>query len=193
MKDTVEEEAYDYGEFAEEDFSGTDLERLLKLMEQQLAVEAYVDVCKVRLDEAEKAFNKLKFFTVPDLMDKLGIAEHKTVDGKELKMSEVLRGSIPEANLPKALDWLDSNGHEKLIKRTITIDFGKGDEAWAKKFERDCAKRKKPLNLKRKRGVHPQTLQAFVRGQLEEGVDFPMDLFGVFRQRFAKVKLPKEQ
>ena len=78
----------------------------------------------------------------------------------------------------------------RLIKRLFSIEFGREEEKWADKFERDCKQRKKQLHLKRKKFVHPQTLQAFIRGQLEEGVAVPLDIFGVFRQRFVKVALP---
>jgi hypothetical protein len=42
--------------------------------------------------------------------------------------------------------------------------------------------------VKQEQNVHWQTLDAFVRQQLENGDELPLELFGVFRQRFAKVK-----
>ncbi len=92
---------------------------------------------------------------------------------------------VLQANSPQVED----NKNGKLIKRTFAIEFGKGDEKWADKFERDCAQRVKPLNIKRKKGVHSGTLQAFIKKALEEGVDIPLDVFGAYRQRFAKIKM----
>jgi hypothetical protein len=42
--------------------------------------------------------------------------------------------------------------------------------------------------MKQKSDVHWQTLVAWVREQLGEGVDLPRDTFGIFRQRVAKIK-----
>ena len=193
MPEQNEQPVFDYGDFADMQAAVSDLERLQNLIQMQVEAEAYVEACTERLDEATRSLNNLKFFTVPDLMDKLSIKNHTTTKGVELKMSEVIRGSIPEVNAEKAFAWLEENDYGKLIKRTFNIEFGKGDEAWANKFERDCAARKRPLNLKRKKGVHAQTLQAFVRAELEKGTDIPMELFGVYRQRFAKVKIPTRE
>ena len=37
--------------------------------------------------------------------------------------------------------------------------------------------------------VHPSTLAAFVREKLREGEELPLDLFGVHRQRIAKIEV----
>jgi hypothetical protein len=47
--------------------------------------------------------------------------------------------------------------------------------------------RKRPLAFDLKRTVHASTLASFVKSQLEAGVDFPMDLFGVYRQRTSVI------
>ena len=133
----------------------------------------------------------MKFTRLPDLMDELELSEFTTMGGVKLKLAENIRGSIPAATAEDAFAWLEEHGHDRLIKRTFQIEFGKDQEAWANKFERDCAQRKRQLNIKRKKGVHPQSLHAFVREQLEEGVAIPMQIFGVFRQRYVRVTLPK--
>jgi hypothetical protein len=42
-----------------------------------------------------------------------------------------------------------------------------------------------------KTGVHPQTLAAFVKEQVESGTDFPLDLFNVYIGQIAKIKRSK--
>ena len=186
---------FDYSEFeGEADISSVGANaraRLEGLAQDLLGAEALVVSLEEQVKEAKEALRDVKERRLPDLMDELGSVVFETPDGVVIKIAEAIRGSIPAANAEQAFAWLEEHGHGALVKRTITVEFGKGEEQWADRFERDCARRKKPLNLARRRGVHPQTLQAFVRGQLEEGVDVPMDTFGVFRQRFAKVKMPK--
>jgi hypothetical protein len=42
-----------------------------------------------------------------------------------------------------------------------------------------------------KTGVHPQTLAAFVKEQVESGADFPLDVFNVYIGQIAKIKRSK--
>jgi hypothetical protein len=42
------------------------------------------------------------------------------------------------------------------------------------------------------RGVHAQTLKAFVREMMESGATIPLDLFGVHMGRKAVIKRAKE-
>jgi len=142
-----------------------------------------------QLVEAKAALRDVAEIRMPQLLDdaSLGLSTIITPVGHVIKIMEVIRGSIPKANEVAAFKWLEDNGNGKLIKRTFAIEFGKGDEKWADKFERDCGQRKRPLNIKRKKMVHPQSLQAFIRQQLLEGVAIPMQTFGVFRHRISKV------
>lgn len=183
---------YDYSEFKSDEPVGENLmARIQGLAQEQIAAEARIASLDEQLAEAKTALRNVREVRLPELLDEaeLGDSIITTPAGHKVQLGVAIRGTIPTVTEEKAFAWLEENKNGKLIKRTFAIEFGKGDEAWANKFERDCAQRKRPLNLKRKKGVHPQTLQSFVRQQLEEGVDFPMDLFGVFRQRFAKVTL----
>ena len=44
------------------------------------------------------------------------------------------------------------------------------------------------LVMKDKQAIHPQTLLAWVKERLKEGDNLPVETFGIFRQRTAKVK-----
>lgn len=164
------------------------LARLGALAADQLQAEARVAQLEADLKQGKEDLRDICENKLPALMEEAGQAEELTVSGIKIAIKTAIRGSIPKGKEAPAFAWLEKNGHERIIKRQFTIDFGKEEDKWADKFERDCAQRKKPLHLKRKKTVAPQTLQAFVRGQLEEGVAIPMDTFGVFRQKFAKVE-----
>lgn len=151
--------------------------------------ERFVEELEERLDEEKAALRRLTESALPKLMEAAETDKITTKDGIEIKIDENLRGSIPKANEEDAFEWLEGHGQGKIIKRQFTIEFGKGDEAWANKFEKDLGRRKKPLNVKRKKTVHPQTLLAMLREALANGEDIPLDTFGVFRQRVAKIKV----
>ena len=183
--------AFNIADYVDEnpDVSEDAMARLSKLAQDQLDAIALVESLEQQLKDAKASLRAISEHRLPDLMDELELEEFKTKNGTEIKVGEAIRGSIPEDNKEKAFAYLEETNNGKIIKNQFVIEFGKGDEAWAKKFQRDLNRRKKKLNTKVKKSVHPQTLYGFVREQLEAGVDFPMDLFGVFRQRFAKVKI----
>lgn len=191
MVKTKVKSAYDYSEFEKKAAPVGDnmLARLAGLAADQAHAEARVTRLDEELKQAKETLRHIAENQMPELMEEVGMETFATTDGLEIKIGSKIRGSIPAASAPAAFKWLEENGHERLIKRTFTIDFNKDEEKWANKFERDLAQRKKPLAVKRKKAVNPQTLCAFVRGQLEEGVAIPMDTFGVYRQRFSTVKI----
>ena len=180
---------YDYSDYKDDKIpAGANiLARIGGIARDQLHAEARVEQLNKELRAAKEALRHISENVMPSIMEEAGQAEDMVVDGMKITINTAIRGSIPKGNEVQAFSWLEKHGHARIIKRQFTIDFGKDDDKWADKFERDLAQRKKPLNTKRKKTVHPQTLQAFVRGQLEEGTAIPMDTFGVFRQRFAKV------
>jgi len=44
------------------------------------------------------------------------------------------------------------------------------------------------FNAQQKTEVHPQTLKAWVREQVEDGASFPMDLFGAYIGHRATIR-----
>lgn len=183
--------AYDYSDYEDSQPVVGDnmLARLSGLATDQAHAEARVLRLDEELKEAKETLRHISENQLPELMEEAGMETFSTSDGLGISINSVIRGSIPKSTAGQAFMWLEENGHGRLIKRTFTIDFGKDDDKWANRFERDLARRKKPLNVKRKKAVHPSTLTAFVRSQLEEGVAIPMTTFGVYRQRVSKVKI----
>lgn len=177
---------HDYSDF--KDGPGDNvLARISGLALDQKEAEAEVARCEEALKKAQEKLRDIAEHQLPALMDEAEVKECVTKDGIKVKIVEKIRGSIPATTAEKAFAWLEDKGFGKLIKREFKIEFGKGDEAWAKKFEADLRKRKKPLKFDIKRGVHPSTLASFVTEQLQEGVDIPLDTFGVYRQRSSKI------
>lgn len=157
----------------------------------QKRAEAEVARLEEELKKAQAELRNIKEHVIPRLMDDASQVRVTTKDGITVEVEEKLRGSIPESSAEAALSYLEEHGAGAIIKRQFIIEFGKGDEAWAKKFAADLAKRKRPLLAKTKRAVHPQTLLAYLREQLEAGEAVPLEVFGVYRQRSSKISLPK--
>lgn len=182
----------DYSEFKTAP-AGNAMSAVSETAKQLLAAEREVERLEGELKAAQQRVRHLSEHELPRLMEDVGLgASCSLPGGVEVKVNEVLRGSIPKAKEDLAYKWLEENNSGKLIKREFVISFGKDEEAWANKFAADLAKRKKPLQSKVKRTVHPQTLLAALKEWLKEGKAVPLDVFGVFRQRVASVKVKED-
>lgn len=127
---------------------------------------------------------------LPELFTQYGLTEITLADGRVIKMVEDTFASISEANQTGAFTWLRENDHGGLIKNQVVADIGKGMDKEALQLIQHI--QDMGLDYKAKQSVHPQTLKAFVKEQLAEGTkDFPLQLFGVFREKSVVVKQPK--
>lgn len=155
-------------------------------------------------DELERANAGLKLLleaTLPNAMIAARLEAWPIANGSQYVLNKMVAGSITKENLPAAHAWLEEHGHGDMIKRKITIQFGRDQVSWAKKFLADCRKRKTPLNMETNEWVEPMTLGAFVREQeklaVAEARDpeelIPSNLFSVFRLTYAKLVEPKEK
>jgi hypothetical protein len=180
---------HDYSEFEDQALKIGDnvLGSISSIAKDYLEAERAVEHFTAELEAAKKRFRVLRERTLPKALEDAGNLEDITIDGLRIERDIKLRGSIPKDKAEEAFSWLEEHGHGKIIKRQFQIEFGKDEDTWADKFERDCAQRKKPLALSRKKAVHPGTLLAFLRTELEKGDDIPLETFGVYRQNFAKV------
>lgn len=177
---------HDYSEFQETP-EESQLAELSRLADRQAEAEREVARAEATLAEAQEKLREVSEKAIPDLMERLGLEKFTTTSGFTVDIKEILRTSITKANADAAHNWLDEHGHGSIVKRLFAITFGKDEEKWAAKFQRDLAQRKKPVNAVISRSVHPSTLKSFVKTSLEEGEDIPLDLFSVHRQRVSKI------
>lgn len=161
--------------------------QLQGLAEEQSSAEAEVLRLEQELEKARKKLADVQEHRLPELMKELGLKTFETATGLKIKIKESIHAGISKEREATAFAWLDANGAGKLIKRQFICSFGKEDEAWAKKFARDLAQRKKKVDVIEKKSVHPSTLRVFVAEQLEKGVDIPLETFGVHIRRSAEI------
>lgn len=175
-----------YAEYVTPAASGpVDLSQLQDLAEQQAEAEAEVARIEAQLNAAREKLKDLAERKVPELMDQIGIEEFRTRTGLKIKIDETIRASIPKARTAEAYAWLIANNHEALIKRSVVVEFGKGESDKASELASYLTKQGYAPDNEAK--VHAQTLSAWVREKLKAGNEVPLDLFGVFRQRVSKI------
>ena len=161
-----------------------DLIQLQDLAEQQSRAEAKVARIEAELASAREELKDIAERQLPELMDQVGLETFKTRSGLVIHVQETIRASIPRANAARAFAWLKANGHEAMIKRTVSVEFGKGEDERAEALRAALARE---YEVEDKASVHPSTLAAFVREKLRDGEEVPLELFGVHRQRVSKI------
>lgn len=183
----------DYSKFKEAApvVGGNLMGALIDLANQQDAASAEIERLTALLDEAKQNHRRIAEHEIPQLLEGID-GKFKLPDGRVINIDEKIRSSATGDKKPAAINWLDANGKGAIVKRQFIIEFGRDQEEWAKEFEAMLAKSKTPLNVKKERSIHHATLEAFIRQSLKEGEDIPLDIFGVFRQRSAKIKAANE-
>ncbi len=176
-----------YGDFKENDGNLTIV--LRTLADELQAAEENVKRIEEELEVANNLRRDIAEFRIPAATDGLD-GKFELGDGRTLTIKEEIRASIAGDKKVPAIQWMDSHGFGHIVKRQMTFEFGKDDleraEAFKEILKPIMAQMK--LVLKENHQVHPATLVAWVKERLSEGDDLPVDIFGIFRQRTAKVK-----
>ena len=181
--------ASDYESFAEEPLPTDKLERLTKLANTARDQARSVEELEEQLKVASRKLASLVEFEIPQLMDELGVPFLGLEDGSRVDVKEDIRASISADRRMAAVEWLDAHGLSGMVKRIFEIKFTREQEKEVRKFEADLRKRKNPLTVDRIYKVEPMTLKAWATRTLEAGGEIDLALFGIHRQRRAKITM----
>lgn len=159
------------------------ISQLAELLQQN---EKIVQQLELELEEAKNNLKTVREVDLPEAMQAANLKQITLTDGSSIKVEEFYKAHISEANRPAAHAWLVQNGHAGIIKHEVTVKFGKDEN---KKAD-DAINKLKQLGHEPsvKQGVHPQTLNAFVKEQLTKGKDIPSETFGIYVGSRAKIK-----
>lgn len=155
------------------------------MVEQQTVLEI-----EANLKAAKEAARITQEVDLPQAMLDVGMRAFTLKNGFGVDIVNVVHAGITEANKPAAYAYLKKNKQDDIIKRDITITFGRGEEQRCAQAL-DTLKADFPENkIVEKTSIHAQTLGAFVREQLREGSDLPQDIFGVYTKTYAALTPP---
>lgn len=179
---------YDYSAYEDEKpVIGHNLQTVLtELADKQQAAEALIESLEKQLEEAKATLRSVSEKEIPELLAEMK-GSFTLPDGRRIAVDEKIHAGLSKEREFAGHLWLENNGYPNLAKREFIISFDAEDAEWAKQFEQELKNRPKPLNSKTKRSIHHQTLQAWVREKLREGVDIPKDIFGVHVKRTTKI------
>ena len=153
----------------------------------------------------EDRFNKIQLELLPELMMALGMKKFSLTSGEQIEIKDFIRGSIPTMNQIEkadeverasllerraaAMSWLRSVNADSIIKNCVVAEFGKGQDADAKKIFAEIMKQ--GFKVKCDEEVNFQTLNSYLKSELEKGNHVPVDPFALFVGKKADIKAPK--
>ncbi len=170
------------------------LKALAKLVKEYIAFLDKITIAEEQLKKAKKDLDVLIKGRIPEAMIDAGVMNIALEDGTKLKLDKKTVASISEARKDAAMEWLTKNKFGELIKDEHKIILQHSDKKLSQSLKRML--RELRLEPTTKISIHPQTLGALVRSQIEEGNSAFFDsdvreLLGIQEITQAKINLPK--
>lgn len=173
-------------EDAEISISNNALTQIANLAKRQQECERAVLVKEDELRQAEVELRLVQEDLLPTAMAEAGMKAFTLDNGAKITIKDDVAVSVPADKKRDAYAWLRESGFGDLIKNTVAIDFGRGEDGNAEALKEYCQEH--GMNYSDKEGVHAQTLKAFIKEQMARGVDVPLELFGAYPYSKAVIK-----
>lgn len=163
-----------------------DLKQVAALVRQQLVLEQRVEDLTAELKKAQQDLAHVSGEALPAALAEHGLTELKMADGSKVTISTVISANISKERSEAAHEWLRDNGFGDLIKNTVAVNFGKGEDDKAVELVKELEN--EGFAVDQKEAVHPSTLKAFCKEQIEKGREIPSELFGIFIGQKTTIK-----
>lgn len=138
------------------------------------------------LSDRKENYRKLTEESLPEALASLGMTSFQMEDGSSIQIKPFYGASIKAERQAEAFAWLRDHGYDDIIKNTVSVRFGKGeDELCARLLQNLKGTGFLPEQAQK---VEPMTLKAWVKEQVEKGKEFPTELFGAFIGKKAIIK-----
>lgn len=168
---------------------------ITSLAREQFQLEEKIAKAEVTLKELKEQHKKVSEIDLPSAMEEADLLTFKLKNGYSISITDDLYCGIAKANEAEAFAWLRKEGHGALIKRDITVKFGKGEDVLAKAFLKLVQKefKGKQVPITDKTSVHYQTLKAFIKECMANGTAIPFEPFGVTTFKRATITQPQQK
>lgn len=166
--------------------SNNALKQIANLAKRQQEAERAVVLKEAELKQAEAELRTIQEDLLPTAMFEAGMKAFTLDNGAKITIKDDVAVSVPADKKRDAYAWLRNNNFGDLIKNTVAVDFGRGQDDSAEALKEYCLER--GIDYSDKEGVHAQTLKAFIKEQMAKGVDIPLELFGAYPYSKAVIK-----
>jgi hypothetical protein len=163
-----------------------DLSGLSSLGKRAKELEKEVLDIELELKDRKEKYRKLTEETIPEALTSLNMKGFVMEDGSKIEVKAFYSASISEARRAEAFQWLRDHGFDDIIKNTVSVQFGRGEDELCVRLLNLLGGQGFPANQTEK--VEPSTLKAWVKEQTERGNAFPQELFGAYIGKKATIK-----
>lgn len=163
-----------------------DLQGIAQMARRAKSLEKEIEDYETELKQRKEQYRKLTEEVIPEALTSLGMKSFKMEDGSSIEVKAFYSASITEARRAEAFQWLREHGYDDIIKNTISVRFGRGEEALCAQAVETLRNAGYPVEQAEK--VEPMTLKAWVKEQVEKGREFPSELFGAYIGQKATIK-----
>ena len=164
----------------------TSLLSISELAKAALLLEKDITDLEATLTEKKEALRNLTDERLPDALKEIGMTKFEMTDGSVIEVKPFYSASIPVDRRGEAYEWLRAHGYDDIIKNTVSVQFGRGEDDAAGDLINSI--RKQGLLPEQAEKIESQTLKAWVREMVEQGTEFPTELFGAYTGFKAKIK-----
>ena len=162
------------------------MEDLSKLIKEQITLEDEIDELEGFLSRAKEDLRVISQETIPELMFQMNCKTHELLDGSKIEVKPFYSAKIEPENKEAAFKWLHDTNNEDIIKNEVIASFTKGEDEKAVKATELLIK--EGYDVMKKESVHHSTLKAFVKKEIENGVNIPYSTFGIFVGNKTKIR-----
>ena len=134
----------------------------------------------------KEQYRKLTEETIPEALAELGMSSFRMEDGSSIDVKPFYSASITEARRAEAFQWLRDHGFDDIIKNTVSVRFGRGEDELCNRLLSTLGQQGFPAEQAEK--VEASTLKAWVKERVVRGEEFPMELFGAYIGKKAVIK-----
>jgi len=171
------------------------LAEIVAMAQMQLRYEGMVAEMESSLADQKEMLRRIQEDDLPSAMAEAGLQKFTLDTGETIEIKHDFAVGIPKERMEEAFDYLECNGYGAMVSTDLVISFWKGELPKAQELLLELQKRK--LNCAIKRGIHWQTLKAWVkdmdaaRDEKGKPKQIPLDVFGAHPLDKSIVKKPK--
>jgi hypothetical protein len=111
-----------------------ELQDVSSIAEKVQQKQKAITTLEQNLKEEKQALLKLTDEDLPSAMAEMNLSSFRLANGSEVSVKNTYGAHIKKENQSKAFDWLRGHGHGDIIKNTVSVDFGKGEDNEASAF-----------------------------------------------------------
>lgn len=151
---------------------------------------------EARLKQLKEEVKELEHTKLPDLMNQIGTNVFG-IPGtdRECRIKPYYHATFPKDHIEEAVQWLEDNQLDGVIKNTLTVEFPRGSAEAAKEIQQRVYQMMAEYELDTpvvlSYGAHWKTYTAMVKEQHEQGLDMPLTLLNATIGQIATISKRK--